>query len=656
MPRRRRNRKNRKRQAKHSENDVMKTVVQVSPGYDLKDVNDSLESKAENLEVIDQLRTPSPQNFFPENDILIKTTPVNRNRSNRDRKSMYESFNITNLNILFQSDFNFSGIKSGSDVCLNKSDVSPIKRSQSSSPKLLSSYETNPVRVNQSTQTNTNFDTFLKNCNEIIETPKMSRVYLLEETPIEKPFPIFKLKTEANKSKKNVIYGNEVNINPYLKKEFNLMRQEGIHRESSFFSPISQIRSSSTPIEILRNATADNVVDCSFNIGKLNNQASPITPKFEASVNLNNFPVSDKVKNKEDSIRSLRLHTFNVSRRKSYNSHLKSPTSRINGSSKISNRSRQLSYSILDISQRSLVDITSRPSNRMGTCQKVFMRLKKYCEASQNWSTKIFETCAQLGLQLKNSLSSLCTNDHFNSINKCGEEARCRCEEYRQEICNLNVKINELSEEMKFVKSQIDIQKNYKTNIEHLNDELQMIKEEMKQFKELRSELESVKDRISCMKSATPCTPMIQTALSMPPLPPPPPPPPPPLPPSEPLVTASKLKIAKKTTTMTSGKENSRPVISLDDILKVKLKKCTDRNYQTPANRRSTQPVVSLDMLKQVKLRPASRNSIHSETSDCTPSSTDLPTSPHSSLCRLLKNDCPTTRRNMLAKRDRADS
>ncbi|XP_023019122.1 uncharacterized protein isoform X4 [Leptinotarsa decemlineata] len=565
MPRRRRNRKNRKRQAKHSENDVMKTVVQVSPGYDLKDVNDSLESKAENLEVIDQLRTPSPQNFFPENDILIKTTPVNRNRSNRDRKSMYESFNITNLNILFQSDFNFSGIKSGSDVCLNKSDVSPIKRSQSSSPKLLSSYETNPVRVNQSTQTNTNFDTFLKNCNEIIETPKMSRVYLLEETPIEKPFPIFKLKTEANKSKKNVIYGNEVNINPYLKKEFNLMRQEGIHRESSFFSPISQIRSSSTPIEILRNATADNVVDCSFNIGKLNNQASPITPKFEASVNLNNFPVSDK------------------------------------------------------------------------------------------------------------SLSSLCTNDHFNSINKCGEEARCRCEEYRQEICNLNVKINELSEEMKFVKSQIDIQKNYKTNIEHLNDELQMIKEEMKQFKELRSELESVKDRISCMKSATPCTPMIQTALSMPPLPPPPPPPPPPLPPSEPLVTASKLKIAKKTTTMTSGKENSRPVISLDDILKVKLKKCTDRNYQTPANRRSTQPVVSLDMLKQVKLRPASRNSIHSETSDCTPSSTDLPTSPHSSLCRLLKNDCPTTRlkrlrrvgglscdsvyrRNMLAKRDRADS
>lgn len=52
-------------------------------------------------------------------------------------------------------------------------------------------------------------------------------------------------------------------------------------------------------------------------------------------------------------------------------------------------------------------------------------------------------------------------------------------------------------------------------------------------------------------------------------------------------------------------------------------------------------------MLRQVKLRPASRNSLRADTPD---NSSDITTSPHSTLCRLLKNESSQPRLKRLRR------
>lgn len=68
---------------------------------------------------------------------------------------------------------------------------------------------------------------------------------------------------------------------------------------------------------------------------------------------------------------------------------------------------------------------------------------------------------------------------------------------------------------------------------------------------------------------------------------------------------------------------------------------------QTPINRHNSQPLVSMDMLRQVKLRPASRNSLRLDTPE---HATELTTSPHSTLCRLLKNESSIPRLKRLRR------
>lgn len=98
-----------------------------------------------------------------------------------------------------------------------------------------------------------------------------------------------------------------------------------------------------------------------------------------------------------------------------------------------------------------------------------------------------------------------------------------------------------------------------------------------------------LKDQCKCLHQNTTqnlnfAGPPIQPPQPPPCLPPPPPPPlpppPPPLPPQLLKTNSTSLKITKKVTKSgDSEKENSRPIISLDDILKVKLKKTSVSNY-----------------------------------------------------------------------------
>lgn len=120
--------------------------------------------------------------------------------------------------------------------------------------------------------------------------------------------------------------------------------------------------------------------------------------------------------------------------------------------------------------------------------------------------------------------------------------------------------------------------------------------------------------------------------------------------------------ITKKSSSkkMSSGMTAARPVISLDDILRVKLKKpsvskfetvvlyrcygnrvCyfyfqTRSPFTTPLRRTENQQPV-MDLLSQVKLKPASRPSIHPKTPDG--QKANLTTSPYSSLSRLLTDN-----------------
>lgn len=177
--------------------------------------------------------------------------------------------------------------------------------------------------------------------------------------------------------------------------------------------------------------------------------------------------------------------------------------------------------------------------------------------------------------------------------------------------------------------------------IRQLQDELVLLREELveckmcaKEVQELRAELIEVKQLLRALTSSSngckkptavinnpPPPPPLPTAsttiqLVVPPTPPtPPPPPPPPMPAS--IATGTKvLRNIKPSAKPEKSQENpssARPVISVDAILKVKLKKPGDRQNRSPAKStspatRSSQPMVSMDMLRQVKLKPASRN------------------------------------------------
>lgn len=108
------------------------------------------------------------------------------------------------------------------------------------------------------------------------------------------------------------------------------------------------------------------------------------------------------------------------------------------------------------------------------------------------------------------------------------------------------------------------------------------MKQELSNITDLRSELTCLKEQFQCLKNATPSSKpiVVPPPPPIPTCPPPPPPPPPPLPPTS-LISqkAPKLGLLKKSKTTLGisapDKGDSRPVISLDDILKVKLKKAS---------------------------------------------------------------------------------
>lgn len=69
----------------------------------------------------------------------------------------------------------------------------------------------------------------------------------------------------------------------------------------------------------------------------------------------------------------------------------------------------------------------------------------------------------------------MCNLYNDRSMLENSEKPLCRCEEYKEEISNLNLKIEALSEEVSMVKTQMEGANASKENIESLGQELNKV-------------------------------------------------------------------------------------------------------------------------------------------------------------------------------------
>nr|CAI5863645.1 unnamed protein product [Callosobruchus analis] len=575
----------------------------------------------------------------PVNSYYIETTPDNKDCTPKRR---HGSLNVTNLNILFTSNVTHNDLDqlcetptSTKDKCLNQQmnqvELSIRKHSSSSLQKIqCSDNKKSSVHVDQSTQTSNEVESeqvdqlLEKRCNEVYDTPRNTKL----------PYSSRLEQSQSNVDKKPVIYGNEININPYLKSvEGYLGKNVDSSFPEIFFSPkLLENKLSSTPIEKPSQQKADpTTADIDMNNGIFDFSGHICSPNLK----MNSF-VGDKVKHKEESIRDFRM---NVSRRRSFTMSPKS-LARV---SKLNRTRRSIELAIhMD---RSISAIESQ--------EKLFTRLRRYGRLTRTWTYKIFSLCHRIGLELKNSLQSLCNvyrpeNKTLDlSINKTNsDDVQCKmCLEYKAELDRCTKEIDYNRREIESNRDELESEKRERERlyirIEQQHDDLVKLKENLKEIQ-------------NQMRSHPP-----PTAASFPPPPPPlpclPPPPPPPLPP---LCLASigstSLKITKKE--QNAGATNAtqpRPVISLEDILKVKLKKTSDRCSATPTGRfagtRRSSATISapLETLEQVRLRPTSRiGGALTEGGVTTPGSGDnTPTSPMTAMCRMLKADTAAVHR-----------
>ncbi|XP_018563915.1 uncharacterized protein LOC108905515 [Anoplophora glabripennis] len=231
-----------------------------------------------------------------------------------------------------------------------------------------------------------------------------------------------------------------------VNKSRSMIRLEGKkYSSTSFFSSDLFQQKSSTPVEKFNqdNSILDNVKEPLIRV-------LTEAPELDLNLNLNESPLSEKVLNKED---NLKIQTRIFSKRHS------------------------LTYSKLNSIRRSSVDSVESVSRhiRGGIGEKLLTRLKKYTRTSQRWSVKVVHLCTQLGVQLKNSLSSMCNVYNEKSMLQSSETPICKCEEYTEVISGLNVKMEELTEEIRFVKSQLEKEKSNKDNIETISQELNKV-------------------------------------------------------------------------------------------------------------------------------------------------------------------------------------
>ncbi|CAG9767790.1 unnamed protein product [Ceutorhynchus assimilis] len=601
----------------------------------------------------------------------LRGTPVNKRRSQNRHKD--GTLNVTNLNVLFDSNEATPIRKTSS---LDKSNGDHL-RSHISISNLQTSSQENKLSLNKSTQT---MDEELIKL-DITETPKVSQkkqdMNITPQSNYTKNYYNQKI--------------NEINVNPYFKdKEIANVKsqwQKENMEELSFFSPqLFEMKTSSTPIQVVNylkeNDTKLSLINKKLDGSPLNRDIISKTPRSAKlleqvlnnsldltiidsvpirldNVNLNTPPLTEKVINKDKS-NSIRL--LGSSKKKK---RISPKINRLVNYSRVKKISRSATSEIQQLSLENSCEVRT-PTARLGVYEKIVNRIKRYSKASVKWSGRMMESCAHLGIQIKNSLSSLCDMYNEKSMLESSQTQKsCHCDSFKQEIGDLYVKIDHLTEEVGQLRRQIDENHNASAssgdhnNYLILNEDLNKVKQELITFKDLRSELTTLKEQFQCFaNTAAPVDTIVTKPPAAPPAPalppPPPPPPPPPLPPMPLIQTVPpKLNLQKKSKSAIGMvvTDNSRPVISLDDILKVKLKKASERPVSTPNCRQRTisTPMGSTgDLFRQIKLRSGKPNFLRTpainQSSVSTPGvsnstfKADLTTSPANSLNKFLES------------------
>ncbi|XP_056636095.1 uncharacterized protein LOC130444838 [Diorhabda sublineata] len=355
---------------------------------------------------------------------------------------------------------------------------------------------------------------------------------------------------------------------------------------------------SSTPILQHQIKTIENNAERSFDVVK-DDVVSPKTPIYNRNINLNNSYTTEKLLPKDSSMKNLKLHVINMSGK------IKLPSTR---------QEEKFNFS-RNISKKSFnVSISNTETTRF-----FFGNLKRYYKIVYNWIIRIWEICSNLGTNLKKD-----TVDGGEGIADPFHGMCDKCLQCKENISILSKKIEELTV----------LQSGHLEQMKTLSQQLHQIKQQVDKLNDFQTELEMLKEQVKMAKPAS----LVPSVL-----PPAPPPPPPPLPPPVlPLSETKTFNFQKKSSSGTKAvtNENLRPVISLEDILKVKLKKTSSRLHQ-PISRRNSSAVPS-DMLKAVTLKPVPRTPhlLSTPKNDIG----DMTLSPNTRLCSLLKTEMSTSK------------
>lgn len=316
--------------------------------------NDDTLVSSEDKEETEPVTTPksTPRQPRKSTSGSIKSTPLNkRERGKRRRSSFCRNFNVTNLNVLFESSF----INQGTSPCDDKKGAE--------SPK-----------SDESTQT-LNFG----ESQLITETPKLSQHELIEEVLSQLRSP----KGAPTQSKIHYLDTN-VNLNPYVSNsDVKFITKEPSLGEISFFTPhLYNLKKASTPIDKIaenflktspiresplnvKNNNVDNV-----KIDKISNfayQSTPlITPKTDSPL------LNTQNREKNVSAKSNRSKNFTI----------------VHNLSRISKTNSGYRTFALDQQDKGGVEV-------------LFQKFRRLSRTSVRWSYKIVDLCNYIGLAVR---------------------------------------------------------------------------------------------------------------------------------------------------------------------------------------------------------------------------------------------------------------
>ncbi|XP_044764229.1 shootin-1-like [Coccinella septempunctata] len=198
---------------------------------------------------------------------------------------------------------------------------------------------------------------------------------------------------------------------------------------------------------------------------------------------------------------------------------------------------------------------------------KFIDKVQKYSWTTiSEWSSKLLTIFSDLGISLTKSVTNLYNYYEYQGCTP--SDTLCYCRDFHHKIDHLIWKMNQLENNLYISQAKLNEQQRKIENAESLEIQIEQMRRKLESYDSLKAELADLKKRLNGSSAAG--------APPTPPLPPPPPPLP---------VFSLTTNCASKTFLRVEQNdrklinyENPRPIITLQDILNVKLKKISVTN------------------------------------------------------------------------------